>query len=382
MKKLSFLMASAIAVFAAVSCGGGAKEEAAFLKPDSPEMTLMNSVGLTVDSLMTIVKGDSLTETEFKALMLANTKVKFDSAEYRMCDYVTVETAEKIFRQHPRPANFNEFATEVLQCGNDQVVAGTIYTIGKVFYDDDLSLVPQVIEAAKTGNYSKYAAIEVLANVEMPEVSAFMKSVSSEKDEVILKKLANELNGKWAFADETVAIEVAKVLLLSDLSNVQETAAFKGCDLDRDELLPIFEEVLSKQCKGTVHMYVLNGLKAMWYGRYNADKNNPKAYEIALNYFKKTPRSEEMPAFSTVGTFFEVKDEEWMSSSEYFDKAEIVKVMKDVALDVNAGWLVRVDAVKVINQFEPSAVSEVKSAIQAKESNSKTDLIINAINKL
>lgn len=89
-----------------------------------------------------------------------------------------------------------------------------------------------------------------------------------------------------------------------------------------------------------------------------------------------------MPAFSTVGTFFEVKDEEWMSSSEYFDKAEIVKVMKDVALDVNAGWLVRVDAVKVINQFEPSAVSEVKSAIQAKESNSKTDLIINAINKL
>ena len=56
--------------------------------------------------------------------------------------------------------------------------------------------------------------------------------------------------------------------------------------------------------------------------------------------------------------------------------------MMDVALDVNAGWLVRVDAVKVINQFEPSAVSEVKSAIQAKESNSKTDLIINAINKL
>ena len=71
-----------------------------------------------------------------------------------------------------------------------------------------------------------------------------------------------------------------------------------------------------------------------------------------MDYLKKTPRTDKVPAWTAVGSFKTTSTQssftEWKQKATYFNTDEVYNVMVDILKDGNANWLGRTAAIDVI----------------------------------
>ena len=71
-----------------------------------------------------------------------------------------------------------------------------------------------------------------------------------------------------------------------------------------------------------------------------------------MDYLKKTPRTEKVPAWTAVGAFKTTSTQDsftkWKEKATYFNLDEVYNVMVDIIKDGNANWLARTSAIDVI----------------------------------
>lgn len=202
---------------------------------------------------------------------------------------------------------------------------------------NNLKVSPDLYEFAKTCAKSDDTSVRAMAAYALSNVNN--KSVSGIYDEAI--KLINDPEN-----------DVRKV--------VCEELPRSGNEAVVPELVKILKSTDDKDV--AIHGECLNGLVSMWYNWPIFDNYSEAAYNATLDYFKTTPRTKKIPAWTGMSKLGNNYKEEWKTTATFVNLDDIVAVMADVAKDDNADSMVRRSAVKAIGVFGTKADLESLNA--------------------
>lgn len=118
------------------------------------------------------------------------------------------------------------------------------------------------------------------------------------------------------------------------------------------EVLPVLTKILNsndpKDLKA--HGRCLESVIEMWYSWPSFKQHDENAYKETMKYFKKKPRTQDIPAWNGMGKLHWGYEDhpEWKEAAKFFKPEELVKVMTDIAIDTSASFLARTQALDVI----------------------------------
>ena len=351
-------------------------------------MQLLNSVDFTEEGLKSMIKTpekEPLTADEFEALYLAYSKVDLkDNLELGQNFVGNVKNA--VLSNHKRPANASEIFQKLLSNASPQVRGVAVQQFKTIFgvNDGDISKLVQILNNEKTPYVIK-EGIKTLSNeMKKPEVAKFILSHISSDNKYIRKAVALSVGNYWSKGVDGMA-DAAKKLMADSDEDVQKTILSHVGELTDESLVPELEKVLNDPAQAKLHGDAMRSLYTMWYGYPKHENTSKAAYTVALNYLKKTPRTNDIPAWTSIGALETQNAKEingWKARATYYKDAEWVKVMMDIATDANANWIGRSSAVKVIAKIgSKSDLEKVKSAVAGNSNDKSQKQVLDAINK-
>ena len=92
----------------------------------------------------------------------------------------------------------------------------------------------------------------------------------------------------------------------------------------------------------------MNHLKSLF---KEDNTENENIIAAAMDYFKKTPRTKDVPSWTAVGSLKNKNDshyEEWRAKATYFNADEFAQIMTEIIKDTNANSFSRSGAVENI----------------------------------
>ncbi len=397
MKKLFLsivIMATSVCMMA--SCGNkaantgteGAEAAVEAADDNSPAMQLLNSVDFTEEGLKSMIKTpekEVLTPDEFEALYLAYSKVSLkDNLE--LDQNFVGKVKNDVLSTHKRPENADDIFMKLLSNASPQVRGVAVQQFKSIFgvQDANVNKLVQMLNNEKAPYVIK-EGIKTLANeMKKPEVAKFILSQISSDNKYIRKAVALSVGNFWSKGVDGMA-DAAKKLMADSDEDVKKTILGNVGALTDESLVPELEKVLNDPAQAKLHGEAMRSLYTMWYGYPKHENTSKAAYTVALNYLKKTPRTNEIPAWTSIGALETQNAKEidgWKARATYYKDAEWVKVMMDIATDANASWLGRSSAVKVIAKIGSKAdLEKVKAAVAGNSSDSSQKLVLDAINK-
>ena len=100
-----------------------------------------------------------------------------------------------------------------------------------------------------------------------------------------------------------------------------------------------------------LHGNGIDSLNKLWYDFPFHENTSEAAYRATMDYFKKTPRTKDVPSWTAVGSLKNKNDshyEEWRAKATYFNADEFAQIMTDIIKDTNANSFARSGAVENI----------------------------------
>jgi hypothetical protein len=349
---------------------------------NSPAMKLLNSVDFTKEGLVSMVKSkDVLTDVEYEALILAYSKVGIDKDRLELDNNPVSSATSEVMKDHKAPANANEIKKKLLNNEYPQVRGYVVSSFKSIFgtSSSDCNELVKMLKEEKN-DYVIKCGIKTLANeMKEPAVAEFIFSQVGNKHPAIRTQCAYAIGNSWT--EGVKGAKEAVLKLMNDKDPDVQKAMYGSCGKLHDPtLVPEIVKALNDPAKVDLHSDCVKSLYAMWYDYPFHKQTNKEAYEATLAYFKKTPRTDKDPAWNSVGelaTQAESNYAQWRSKATYFKPEEYVAVMSDIAKDINANWLARKAAIKVIKKIgKPSDLEAVKKAIESNSNDSKKDLVI------
>lgn len=183
-----------------------------------------------------------------------------------------------------------------------------------------------------------------------PEIGPFLISMSKHTHPRVREQVAVWIGSSWNKEMEG-AVE-AEIALIQDEDQEVAKAACRNCGgLEDDRVVAPLAEILNDETKYELHGAAVDGLTDMWLDFPFHEATSEAAYKACMDYYKKTPRSENVPFWTTVGEADMISESsfpEWKEKASYYKPEELIAVMKEIALDPNADWLGRTAAFDVI----------------------------------
>ena len=382
MKKSIFISATIALTVLMASCsktnGGG---QATGTADNSPAMQLLNSVDFTKEGLVSMIKSkDVLTDVEYEALILAYSKVGIDDDKLKLDDNPVASAQREIMKDHKAPSNAREIDKKLLKSEYPQVrgyVVGSYKSVFGTSSSDCAQLVSMLKE--EKNDYVINCGIKTLSNeMKQPEVAEFISQVEN-KHPAIRTQCAYAIGNSWT--EGVKGAKEAVLKLMNDKDPDVQKAMYRSCGKLHDPtLVPELVKALNDPAKVKLHSDCVESLYDLWYDYPFHKQTCKEAYEATLAYFKKTPRTNDDPAWNSVGelaTQAESNYAQWRSKATYFKPEEYVAVMSDIAKDTNANWLARNAAIKVIKKIgKPSDWEAVKKAIESNSGDDKKNLLL------
>ena len=183
-----------------------------------------------------------------------------------------------------------------------------------------------------------------------PEVGAFLIASAKHEDPRIRETAASWIGSYWN--DKMEGAVEAELELMKDEDIKVAEAACRNCENMTDKrILEALKEALNDDEKYELHGSCMDSVIYMWLNYPSHEKYNKEAYKISMDYFKKKPRTKNVPywiAVSHMDKINEDKFDAWKKKAKYYKPKEIVEVMTEIIKDKNADYLARCCAVDVI----------------------------------
>ena len=183
-----------------------------------------------------------------------------------------------------------------------------------------------------------------------PEVGAFLIASAKHEDPRIRETAASWIGSYWN--DKMEGAVEAELELMKDENVKVADAAYRNCeDMTDKRILEALKEALNDDEKYELHGSCMDSVIYMWLNYPSHEKYNKEAYKISMDYFKKKPRTKNVPywiAVSHMDKINEDKFDAWKKKAKYYKPKEIVEVMTEIIKDKNADYLARCCAVDVI----------------------------------
>lgn len=217
---------------------------------------------------------------------------------------------------------------------------------------NNLELAKNLI-AKETDPYVLYKATEALSNEakSSKEVADFLIKMASHENAKIRVKAAYALGNSWSKGVDGALDTILKLMNDTDM-DVRKAACKNSGKLEDEAVIEPLVKILNNPDEADLHGSCVDGLVTLWYDYPFFKKKSEKAYNATMNYLKKTPRTDKVPAWTAVGSFKVTSTQDafktWKQEATYFKEDEIYNIMVDIIKDANANYLARTSAIEVI----------------------------------
>ncbi len=395
MKKIIFLLSMSAMFMTVTACGNKSNTNAAeataenteVASDDSPAMKLLNSVPFTEEGLKSMIKTpekEPLTPEEFEALYLAYSKVGINEKGQNLESNFVSKVISEVSRGRKRPEQTDAIFTKLLKNSSPSVRGVVVQQYGGLFgmSAETASKLVKALSAEKNAFVLK-EGIKTLANqLKYDDVKQFVLGQIDNDNKEVRKAIALSVGNIWNKGIDGVN-DAAKKLLADGDDDVRGTMLGYVGELEDESFIPDLVKVLDDPEQGKLHGDAMRSLYTMWYD-YPKHKNTSKAaYEATVKYLKTTPRTRDIPAWETIGQLANRNErtyDAWKSQATYYNNAEFVKLMMDIAADPNANWLGRGPAVKVIAKIGTKAdLEKLKGIVSANADDKDQKNVLNSI---
>ena len=232
----------------------------------------------------------------------------------------------------------------------------------------NLELAKELIKN-ETNDYVLYQATKALSNEAKSgkEIADFLIKMAEHQNAKIRTAAAGALGNSWSEGVEGAVQTVIKLMNDTD-KDVRKVACRNAGKLNDESVIEPLVQILNNPDDADIHGSCIEGLVTLWYDYPFFKKTSEKAYNATMDYLKKTPRTDKVPAWTAVGSFKTTSTQssftEWKQKATYFNTDEIYNVMVEIIKDGNANSLARTSAIDVIKAHcSEDKFKELKSVI-------------------
>lgn len=349
MKKIISLVLALIILFSGLFVLTGCEDKK---EDNNSKQEVSDYKNMTAEDLLSHIKDrENVTAEEYTWLVstYSNVEIKEDmTLEKNITD-----EAIKAIDSKAKP-KLDSYLENLLNSESPQVRGYGISLIPSLtgVSSKNLELAKNLI-AKETDPYVLYKATEALSNEakNSKEVADFLIKMASHENAKIRARAASALGNSWSKGVEGALDTVIKLMNDSDM-DVRKAACRNAGKLEDETVIEPLVKILNNPDEAELHGSCVEGLVTLWYDYPFFKKKSEKAYNATMDYLKKTPRTDKIPAWTAVGSFKTTSTQDsfktWKQEASYFKEDEIYNIMVDIIKDANANYLARTSAIEVI----------------------------------
>ena len=322
----------------------------------------LDYANMTADDLLAKIKDkDNVTPDEMKWLVSTYSYVKIDEEKLDLEDNITDEAIKKL--DSKALPKLDSYISELFKSDAPQVRGYAVSKITSLFgvSNENLVLAKELIKNEKEPYVLKKAVValrnEGKNDKDIATTLALKKAIND-----LTKREKNILDKRYVIGKTQMEIAEELGISQAQVSRLEKNA-IKTLKIN-DPLV----KILNNNDEADLHGSCIEGLVDLWYDYPFFKSTSEKAYKATMDYLKKTPRTDKVPAWTAVGAFKTTSTQdafkEWKKKATYFNTDEVYNVMVDIIKDGDANWLGRTSAIDVIkNHCSEQQFKDLKSVI-------------------
>lgn len=241
----------------------------------------------------------------------------------------------------------------LIQSESPQVRGYALSYVGGLFgtTDDEIAECKRIMESEQD-LYVIKCLLDALSNelATDPAIAEYFLKMSEHENPAIRLQATFGLANSWSKGVDGVLDAVIR--LMNDEDEDVAKYACKGSGELRDEsVIEPLVAILNNPELANIHGGAVDGLVTMWFDYPFHEGTSEAAYNATMDYWKKTPRTEDVPAWTSVTLIKNINDSKydaWKANATYFNVDDVVAVMYDILMDSDANWLARSSAMDTI----------------------------------
>lgn len=361
--RLLALLLALVMVFGFAACGKkpSPEGETTTTAPSSEEvkvegLTKEEYDAMTAEDLLARIKDTSaVTADEYYWLLSTYAYVDIvddpEESYYYLADSITKEALDKL--ETDAIPSSKEYIDRLLDSPYPQVRGYGASLFGGLFgaSGSDIERAKKLLETEED-HYVLYKLMDSLSNelATDPAVKDFAFRMAKAEDPKLRATAAYGIGNSWS-KDVDGVVDMIIELIGDKDDIVRSIACRRAGQLKDDAVIDPLVAILNNDDDYELHGDCVSSLVDLWWDYPFMEAHSEKAYRATIDYLSKTPRTENVPYWTTVGSFKTINDdkfEEWKAGASYYNTDEIYDVMVDIVKDENANWLGRSAAIDMI----------------------------------
>ena len=320
---------------------------------------LLQSIKFTNDGIKKLFKSETeMTPVEYEAYLLSYQKCKLEDGKFNSDKCPPASISYEVSKLNLDQEEKNKVALKLLKSKHESVRLAAARDIKA--HPNDTDFHKKVFELAK-----KEKSVYVLSNMTQgfgfsvpkdEEMLNFIKEHAGDENVRMREVVAGYLSDNDVIAQHPEVYETLLNMCTKDASTSVSFYACQGVGKTHDEgVIPTLAEVLNDPEQFARHDHITRALVEMWLDFPHYEYTSKDAYTAYMNYLKKKPRTDTVPASESlrINQLVDTGDEykKWQKEAKYFKLKDMISVYSDIAKDDNAGIYARKVAVEMINDW-------------------------------
>ncbi|MBR5346724.1 MAG: HEAT repeat domain-containing protein [Deltaproteobacteria bacterium] len=314
-------------------------------------------------SIKGLVKNPAaMTQDEYEAVLDTLSCCDIDQTKLAFAGKcATNEALGLLKKEKAKIPSINPLVPKLIKNSAPQVRARAYEELSGLFgsSSQDVALAKEAI-ASETDPYALkmliWKGVHNLGN-RVPEVGTFLLKMAQHEHPQVRWAAAVALGNTWS--DKVPGATDAIITLIGDPDEkVRKMACKEAGKLGDEKIIAPITDVLNDDAKANMHSECMQGLTTLWLDFPFHKRYSEAAYKAAMDYYKKTPRTDKIPAWSSIKLAGEYakpvgnKDAfaDWKNQASYYKPDELIAIMTDIVKDPQANWMGRNAALTVIGK--------------------------------
>ncbi|MBR2752075.1 MAG: HEAT repeat domain-containing protein [Clostridiales bacterium] len=311
----------------------------------------------------------NLTEDEYFRLLET---YRFCDLDYEKMEMASNNSPTKEAIKLVKKLSIDKVMDKLLDSEYPQVRGYGLASLQGLFGVNDNSMAKALaVLETESDDYCLYCATSGLMN-EMkndPKVADFIFKMADHEKARIRVRAAIAIGNSWSRGVDGTVEKITEMMNDPDI-DVQKSALANSGKLHDEAVIEPIVAILNDESRAKVHGDAIRGLSWMWLDYPSHESTCEAAYKATLDYYSKTPRTKDVPAWSGISNFNMVSEKnmeesKWRENATYFNADEFTKVMADLIADPDANWLSKEPAMKAVLALCPEKFDSLEEAAKA-----------------
>ncbi len=403
-KKLIVISALVVVVSLLITaCGAKSEQTAGDNKATAPveeskkeevkevdQPVVLDYENMTAEDLIKDLKDpENITIDEFLALMETYKYVEMND-QFERDTNITSDAFRLLKDQGVNYPDTTQLLEKGCQSPEAVVRGGVLKSMVTLFgINDDHVKIALDLAETEEDPYVLYTLTDVLGNeLKTPGVADFVFKMSNHENPVIRRQAVYGIASPWSKGVDGTVERLLEMMEDKD-EKVRRTVYGYAGRLGDERVIDPIGKILMDPEKSSFHGDCMKSLHALWIDFPLYENTNEKAYRATIDYFKITPRNNDLPHFVAISTIATSKVEgdesdkfkQWKEKATYYNPTELVEPMVEILKDPETSHLTCSSAITLVKRHgSPEQFNSLLPIIES-SAHPKKDLIIDAYNK-